>query len=246
MNFVEHQTTLQTLLSSLGGLRYSGNYIYSRDEDDDTYKIGMSQAGLFDRLKGAKSCYPFKSEFWLKYIIISLGGFKKAKGVKTSTAHIETSLLAESKHLSTKMVASEKPEQGNRPREYRIFARKNELYQLLKKTLNTHRNQWDFLIVFNANGWHILPNKQGIEYIKINPIKSITILKPKKPTESRPEIKSMDLNQTKLRFPKDMKVGDKIPKSKNWDAFTVVEIVSKKHVGATFGNKSQVYDVWVN
>ena len=74
MNFIRHQNDIKKLLTTQGGRQYSGCYIYSRDQHDKTHKIGMSQAGLFRRIKQAGSCYPFKTEFWLEYVIISLDG----------------------------------------------------------------------------------------------------------------------------------------------------------------------------
>ena len=65
MNFIKNQTDIKKLLTTQGGRAYSGCYVYSRDQNDKTHKIGMSQAGLFRRIKTAGSCYPFKTEFWL-------------------------------------------------------------------------------------------------------------------------------------------------------------------------------------
>ena len=100
MNYIKYNKQLKNLLYSNGGKPYSGNYIYSRDADDDTYKIGMSQAGLFNRVQAAKSCYPYQSEFWMHYLIISLDGQYK-KGTKSTTRHIEDDLLTTSKSMST-------------------------------------------------------------------------------------------------------------------------------------------------
>jgi hypothetical protein len=93
MNFVKHEKLLKKLLISKGRTGYAGNYVYSRDEHDKTVKIGMSEAGFFRRVKSAKSCYPFQSEFWLTYLIISIDGHRE---VKSTTRHIETELLEQS------------------------------------------------------------------------------------------------------------------------------------------------------
>ena len=238
MNFVTHEKTLKKLLSTQGGKAYSGNYIYSRDENDKTLKIGMSQAGLWRRLKQAKSCYPYKHEFWLKYIIISLDGHY-TKGKKSTTLTIENALHSESKTLST-VDMTESKEEGKRPREYRLFANNTQLRNLLKKTLNIHRKSWDYLLVFGHTGWHVVANNRIVE----TPIKSVSSLKPKA-NPKQPEIDSLPLNKTKLILPKNVKVGDKIPRSDNWDAFTVVEIISKKHIAAKFKGDSKTYDIYL-
>jgi hypothetical protein len=236
MNFVKHEKTLKKLLTTKGGKGYSGNYIYSRDEKDNTLKIGMSEAGLWGRLKNAKSCYPFKHEFWLKYAIISLDGHY-TKGKKSTTRTIENALHLESKNLTT--VTMEK-EEGKRPREYRIFSNNRQLYNLLKKTLNKHRDSWDYLVVFSTKGWHIVANDREVNL----PIKTITSLKPKN-KDKQPDIFSLPLNNTYLALPKGLKVGDKVPKSDNWEAFTVMQIISKKHIIAKFKRTKTLFDVTI-
>jgi hypothetical protein len=198
----------------------------------------MSQSGLWKRLKQAKSCYPYQHEFWLKYAIISLDGHY-TKGAKSTTMTIEKALHAESKRLST-VKMEESVEEGLRPREYRLFANDTQLYNLMKKTLNEHKLSWDYLIVFSRNGWHIVPNNRIVK----KPIKNITMLKPKL-NAKQPEIASMPLNNTKLVLPKDLKVGDKVGKSDNWDAFTVKEIISKKHIAAKFAGDKKIYDIYL-
>ena len=68
MNYVDHLDDIQDNLFKRN--KFSGCYIYSRDQKDDTYKLGMSRASLFARVKQAKSCYPYPSEFWLHMFII--------------------------------------------------------------------------------------------------------------------------------------------------------------------------------
>jgi hypothetical protein len=68
MNFVANEKLQKKLLISKGKTGYAGNYVYQRDELDKTVKIGMSEAGLLRRLRSAKSCYPYTTEFWLKII----------------------------------------------------------------------------------------------------------------------------------------------------------------------------------
>ena len=115
MNFIRHQSDIKKLLTTQGGRSYSGCYVYSRDQNDKTHKIGMSQAGLFRRIKQAGSCYPYKSEFWLEYVIISLDGHY-TKGKKSTTIHIENALHNESKHVSTvKMQEDTEKERGHEP-----------------------------------------------------------------------------------------------------------------------------------
>jgi len=250
MNFIRHQKDIKKLLTTRGGKQYSGCYIYSRDEYDKTHKIGMSQAGLVDRLMHAKSCYPFKSEFWLEYIIISLDGHY-TKNKTSNTVHIETALHNESKHISTvKMQEGTVKEQGKRPREYRILSDNTEMHSLLKKTLNKHRNKWDYLIVFSTSGWHIIANDR---IVKI-PITSMDNLKSKKNANKTPTVHSLPLNKTEIVLPKNLKPGDVVEKSDNWSKFEVVEMISKNRILARFGRnigkypigkKEKLYDIYL-
>ena len=133
MNYIKYNKQIKTLLHTNGGKPYSGNYIYSRDIDDYTYKIGMSQAGLYNRVQTAKSCYPYKSEFWIHYIIISLDG-QFSKATKSTTRHIEDDLLTTSKTMSTVSLQKSEIEEGRRPTEYRFVATKVKLYTNKKYT----------------------------------------------------------------------------------------------------------------
>jgi hypothetical protein len=198
----------------------------------------MSQAGLFRRIKQAGSCYPYKTEFWLEYVIISLDGHY-TKGEKSSTRYIENALHRESKHLSTvNMQEEDTPEQGKRPREYRVISTDAQMHSLLKKTLNKNRDKWDYIICFSKVGWHIVPNNRVVA----TPITSIAQLKSKK-SASTPTIHSLPLNKTKLVLPKDLKVGDVVPASENWGKFIVVRVISKKHIVATFPPSKKQYDI---
>ena len=170
MNFVKYQEQLKSLLHTEGGKPYSGCYIYSRLEDDNTVKLGMSEAGLFKRIAQAKSCYPYKNEMFLHFIIVSLVGQKKQKGIKSTTRYIENELLTQSKHMSTvEMEPSESKEEGNRPTEYRILGTSATLHKLIQVSLNKHREKWDYLIVFSSTGWNIIPNDR----LKDKPISNI-------------------------------------------------------------------------
>jgi hypothetical protein len=238
MNFVLHEKDLKKLLTTAGGKAYAGCYIYRRDEHDKTKKIGMSQAGLFRRIKQAKACYPYNTEFWLEYVIICLDGHF-TKGEKSTTRYIENALHSESKHLSTVEIQKvDTPEQGRRPREYRLLSNDTQMHNLLKKTLNKHRDKWDYIISFSTTGWHIIPNDRVVA----TPITSIAQLKSKQHT-STPTIHSLPLNKTKLVLPKSLKVGDVVPQSDNWGKFTVVEIISKKHIVARFKGSKKLYDI---
>ena len=75
------------------------------------------------------------------------------------------------------------------------------------------------------------------------PISSIAKIKPKVNGNVNQTIQSLPLHKTKLILPKDLKVGDTVPKSDNWEAFTVVEIISKKHIVAKFKGSSKLYDI---
>jgi hypothetical protein len=240
MNFIKNQKDIQALLTTKGGKAYSGCYVYSRDQNDKTKKIGMSQAGLFRRIKQAGACYPFKTEFWLEYIIISLdGNYTKGTKIKSSTMVIEKALHEESKHLSTvKMQEETEPEQGKRPREYRVLSSDAQLRTLLQKTLNLNRQKWDYLVSFSTNGWKIIANDR----VKPKPITSADSINPKN-TVKTPDIYSLPLNKTKLILPKDLKVKDIIPASDNWKSFEVVKIISKKHIVAKFKNDKKLYDI---
>jgi hypothetical protein len=196
----------------------------------------MSQAGLFTRLRSAKSCYPYQSEFWLSYAIIILDGHF-TKGKKSNTLKIEKELHKESKHLSTveiSLPSKKSAEEGKRPREYRMLSSNTQMHNLLKTVLNKHRDMWHYVIVFAEKGWHIVKNDTEV---------SIHKLKPKRTATTTPTIDSMPLHLTNVVIPKGVQKDDVVPKSDNWGSFTVVKVISKKHLIGRFQGSTIEYDI---
>ena len=112
----------------------------------------MSEANLFSRVKTAKSCYPYKSEFFIHMYIVC--------HERENVRPLEKKLLAESELL--KKINVEKPkdtsnkvEQGNRPSEYRIAASRKDLGKAVENVLNSDKKLWDFCVVFGEDGWII-------------------------------------------------------------------------------------------
>ena len=178
MNFVLHNGELEKLLLPDGskdkaGRRYAGCYVYCRDQVDTVFKLGMSEASLYKRVKDAKACYPFKTEFWLQFLIIVRDG-RRGKG--SGTRAVEKALLTEADHLRKTHKMRYEPcedcdsedalcascsmpeEQGKRPREYRIAGDRKTLNLAVEKVLNQTYALWDHLVVFSENGWHIFDN----------------------------------------------------------------------------------------
>ena len=156
MNFVYKTKDISTLLNPNDD-KYSGCYIFSRKENDTTFKLGMSK-NLFRRLKDHKSCYPYKDEYWLQYIIIVLGSTDEEKSSRFRK--LEKALLAENKHLNStaKIEESTEKEQGNRPVEYRVATNRKALNSAVEVVLNEKYDLWDLLIVFSPFGWRIMKN----------------------------------------------------------------------------------------
>jgi hypothetical protein len=80
-------------------------------------------------------------------------------------------------------------------------------------------------------------------WIVDKPIKNINVLKQKKNAKTDAKIASLPLNKANISF-KGLKVGDTVPRSDNWDAFVVVEIISNKHVVGRFPPSKE--RVWIN
>ena len=162
MNFVTHQDEIKQ--KCFGNKSFSGCYVYSRDRDDKTYKIGMSEASLYRRLVSAKSCYPYSNEFYLHFLIVTAdNGRVKIGEQRSRTRELERILLINSKDKTTQglekkkdgfVKKSDKQEQGNRGKEYRFLGTKEELQGLLHKTLLL-TPIWSQLVVFQGKGWSI-------------------------------------------------------------------------------------------
>lgn len=160
MNFVKHLEDIQNKLFKRN--RFSGCYVYSRDQDDTTFKLGMSETNLFGRVKSAKSCFPYKSEFWIHIYIICHD--------KSKVRPLEKKLLAESRHLKKVDVETEETkEQGARPREFRIAATRANLNMAMCNVLNKHKELWDLVIIFGEKGWVMHKNTKPLTNTMFNP-----------------------------------------------------------------------------
>jgi hypothetical protein len=102
-----------------------------------------------------------------QYLIISIDGHRE-KRVKSTTRHIETELLTQSKKSSTVSMTpadtkDNTEEEGKRPREYRIIGSELNLEKLLQTTLNLHTKKWDYLVCFSVKGWKIIHNDRVVK-----------------------------------------------------------------------------------
>jgi hypothetical protein len=237
MDFIKHQKDLQQLLRTQGGKYYAGLYVYNRgrEEESHVYKIGMSEAGLYKRLKSTKACYVFPGEYIIDMVIVMKHETTK-EGIKT-IRFLEKALHQATKHLSTEL--QESKEQGRRPTEWRLFANRAKLNAVVKEMLNKHRELWDHVIVFGSKGWHIVRNNR---LSKRAPITLKSLKPPGAAYTKKPTLKSMPVNRSHIKIPTSVKVGDVI-KSNNWEAFTVVKILGTRKVQAQFKHDKRIYTI---
>ena len=155
MNFVNKKDTIKGKLFE--GNPYSGCYVYSRDKNDTVFKMGRSK-NIHRRLMEHKACYPFKSEYWLQFVIVVLG-----PDMDTRTKQLEKAIHDEKEYLTrtADFEPSTAKEEGNRPREYRIAIDRKALNSAVEKVLNAKYKLWDFLVVFSEEGWRIIPNTKN-------------------------------------------------------------------------------------
>jgi hypothetical protein len=224
MNFVKNQKDIQNLLKTDNGRSYSGIYCYSPAQKDKTFKLGMSERGIFRRLTQHKACYPFASEYWLQLVVIILD---EETG---KTRKLEKKILEETKEMKTISVEEAKQEQGNRPREYRLFGNRSKVNFAFEKVLNKKENRglWDYVVVFSENGWHVIPN---IKIENRKPITSSSLLSPKsKRYRKRLSLtvqKELPYNQSEITLT-GKKKGDVI--MTKWGPMTITYIISKKKI----------------
>lgn len=88
-----------------------------------------------------KACYPFKSEYWLQFVIVVLG-----PDMDTRTKQLEKAIHDEKEYLTrtADFEPSTAKEEGNRPREYRIAIDRKALNSAVEKVLNAKYKLWDF------------------------------------------------------------------------------------------------------
>ena len=157
MNFKDNQTTLRDNLfkypTRVEGKKkgktkpayFSGIYFISRNENDLQMKIGMS-GQIYKRLLSYKVCFPYKSEFWVQYCIIT----PTAQDAKT----LEKAILNHPE-LTDNVIEANPSAEGKRSLEYKILKNKADLggiiYDVLKKP--QYNNLWTHWVPFSRDGW---------------------------------------------------------------------------------------------
>lgn len=158
MNFKDNQNDVRQLLkypdrvkSKISGrLRpryFPGCYLITRKLNDNEWKVGTS-SNLYMRLKDYKICWPYEDEFYIDYLVIS--------ATSSDSKSIEKQLLNEKK---LKEIKFNPLSQGKNSQEYRVVTKKVTLKTVVKKVLESNRNEWTHIIVFGLNGWRVLLNK---------------------------------------------------------------------------------------
>ena len=171
MNFVSHLKDIQDGLFKRN--RFGGCYVYSRLQHDKSYKLGMSESNLFERVKDAKFCFPEKHEFWIHMFIVCHD--------RNDVRPLEKKLLAESRELKKIDVQTESgiAEQGIRSTEYRITTDRSSLGNAVKTVLGDNRDLWDEVVVFGEKGWVI--HKKSIKSLAVSKSRTQHAIQPTKP-----------------------------------------------------------------
>ena len=241
MNFVKYGGDLQKLLHKKAGM-----YIFSREQKDKTFKLGMSEKGLFKRLSQHKSCYPYTSEFWVQFIFL------------TDLEHVrplEKSFLKETSHIKAIKVEQanlddeekkKAKEQKQRPREYRVFSTRTHLQSVVRSLLNTKDNRllWSHCIVFSENSWDVIKNISATKAVN-NPVDSVNTLAMKsKRIESRPPIepvKALPYKESEVKINRVLKKGSKI--ATKWGKATVLRVISQEKVICKWADYDGEYEL---
>jgi hypothetical protein len=176
MNYVKHLKDIENKLFRKD--RFGGCYVYSEHQNDKAFKLGMSEASLFARVKQAKFCFPLPNTFFIHLLIICHN--------KKNIRPLEKKLLAESKELKKITVSTDDgiPEQGIRSTEYRITTDRTSLGNAVKTVLAENRTLWDEVVVFGKTGWKIYTHS----------IKSLAV--------------SKSVTQHAIQYVNPLKVGD--------------------------------------
>jgi hypothetical protein len=220
MNFTDEQKAIEKLLllpdkrvSIKGGDKkqyYKGVYIFSRDVDDTSYKIGMAWGvgGIFQRLKNYKICYPYENEFFIQYILISATSEDAKKLEKKILSSQKLKMIEQ----TTTVVA------GKRSREWRIVSKRNILNGVLKSTLEANPNLWTHIVVFGETGWVVHTNASLIG--KSNKIKDL--VRPSKSRATKNSLFEAEIKTQNFDIDGNEKIGDKI--KTQWGDATVMHI----------------------
>ena len=144
MNFKDNEKKIKNLLheQTIDGKFHGarGVYVWSRDYSDTVMKFGVSygRAGIYNRLRSYKICYPFPSEYFIHMLIITPTG-------------------DDARALEKKMLNApnfRKLERNpNYPREYRIVSSFGSLFRVVDKIMRDDPDLWTHVVVFNGDCW---------------------------------------------------------------------------------------------
>ena len=156
MNFKDNQTALRDKLfqypdkvkDKKGKLKpayFPGIYFITRDENDLSFKIGMS-GKIYKRLLSYKVCFPYKDEMWLQYCIIT--------PTEEDAKKLEKIILKHPK-LKHSVIEANPTAQGKRSLEYKIIKHKADLGSIMFDILSQDKyyKLWTHWVPFTRNGW---------------------------------------------------------------------------------------------
>lgn len=135
---------------------HKGLYFVKRKRYSKFYITGMSHGagGLFQRLKSYKKCMPLKGEFILKYLVICRIG--------KDAIELEKQFIKRHRGFVSVDISYEEYEEseGLRSKEIKITSSEASFKKLFDTILtkNENINLWQYVIVFNENGWKIIRN----------------------------------------------------------------------------------------
>jgi hypothetical protein len=126
---------------------YKGVYVISRDVKDVNYKMGMAHGmgGIYERMKSYYNCFPYESEFFIHFCVLSLES--------KDTKKLEKALLNK-----TIKNAVPNPRNTKLNTEYRTLKKKADLHNSILRVLKDHPKLWSYVVVFGENGWRLLKN----------------------------------------------------------------------------------------
>lgn len=162
MNFTENQKKFQQILYKGDGktksgknkkLYHRGVYIFTREEDDRRYKIGMAfgESGMFERLKKQyRICYAYPGEFWIKFLVLTLEPSQSRK--------LEKKLLSVLKTIPNQVAS----------KEWKITSTPEVLKQKLRKILNENKDLWFAVVVFSQQNMRVIDNTEEIGFSDLN------------------------------------------------------------------------------
>ena len=177
MNFHVHRKELRSLLHSgwrkktgkRGGntsTYNAGCYFISQKRDDSTFKMGLSNS-IYSRLSNQYLvCFPFKEDYYVKYLVICGAD---------DTRELEVKLAAALRGAASKKDSLDLISKDSYSKEWFLVSRDARISSAIFKVCRTWK-KWSHVVKFEQEGWRVISVGDKLSWKYVPVVKDVKVL----------------------------------------------------------------------